>query len=129
MVADGPDSISLAEILANMDHRIRSRYSTPPPPYSASKETRLQSPTFPDDGQGQQVQEARDRSNSTVYWQFNQQQHEEEKRILNACQNGEFGGNLNLAAVAKNRVKEIWIKQGIWNRNWTDVACARWKHE
>lgn len=50
---------------------------------------------------------------------------------MKADQNGErrlrAGDNHN--KIAQEKVKKLWVEQGIWNPRWNQFAAGKWKHE
>ncbi|KAJ9316149.1 hypothetical protein DTO271D3_3725 [Paecilomyces variotii] len=143
---------ALAEDPERLD-RARKRFSHSLPPYrsqSSGTTTRSQSPNPPSEEQQRcekrKWQLIREREASLPRYQFDDQRHEEEQRILIA-QADECGSctirsdeywlpDSNTAELARETVKRRWVEQGIWNDKWKDMnpwkddrPSGPWKHE
>ena len=119
--------------------RERQRFSHSPPPYTSNPSgtmTRSASPNPPSEEQRllreQRVQLGLEAMASEPYQQFTDQVNEERRRIWNADPRTSWmsmpPGDTWIKE-ASETVTKSWVEQGIWNNNWNEFACGRWKHE
>ena len=111
----------------------RMRFSRSPPPYTSNPSgttTRSPSPAPPSEEQ-RQVQREIERQASLPSDQFSAQTSEEQERIFEADLNGtrRLPVGASTYKIAHENVKNRWVKQGIWNNKWNEMAAGRWKHE
>ena len=120
--------------------RERQRFSHSPPPYTSNPSgttTLSQSPNPP--SEEQQLRNERRSQLSTEwvasqpYYQFSDQVEEERRRMWRADPRTSWmtinPGDQIFKKEAHETVKKSWVEQGIWNKNWSQFALGRWKHE
>ena len=120
-------------------HGARRRFNDSPPPYTSGRSgttTRSVSPGAPSERQRRREQRrmqlAEEYEASRPYNQFSAHVDEERKRIWNMntrSNRPETPPGFDFLEQARETVKRRWVKQGIWNNNWTEFAYGNWKHE
>ncbi|PGG99051.1 hypothetical protein GX51_06468 [Blastomyces parvus] len=118
--------------------RTRQRFSESPPPYRADhshNSTLSHSPNpRPIEEQLRDQEYSRlliEHRASLPSDQFEAQVAEERERIIQACSDRteQVPLGVDYVTLAKNRVKQQWFEQGIWNKKWDSNADGLWKHE
>src|SRR5579862_3859207 len=118
--------------------RARIRFDDSPPPYTSDRSgttTRSQSPDPPSEEQRRhqerRIQLGLEADASRPDKQFSHQINEEEERVFEASLNGirRVPVGSDPRTIAREKVKKLWVEQGIWNNKWDEFAYGRWKHE
>ncbi|KAI9769277.1 MAG: hypothetical protein M1840_004406 [Geoglossum simile] len=118
--------------------RARTRFDDSPPPYTSDRSgttTRSQSPDPRSEEQRRHqerlVQRGLEADASRPDKQFRHQIREEEERVSEASLNGtrRIPVGSDAHTIAREKVKKLWVEQGIWNNKWDQFAYGRWKHE
>ncbi|KAI9855801.1 MAG: hypothetical protein M1813_009610 [Trichoglossum hirsutum] len=118
--------------------RARIRFGDSPPPYTSDRSgttTRSQSPDPPSEEQRRRqerrIQLGLEADASRPDKQFSHQINEEEERVFEASLNGirRVPVGSDPRTIAREKVKKLWVEQGIWNNKWDQFAYGRWKHE
>jgi hypothetical protein len=74
---------------------------------------------------------SKDHEASRPYQQFEAQVHEMEASIIEGIENRtlDVPDGTIMRVLARDTVKENWMKQGIWNEEWGKTPQMRWMHE
>lgn len=117
--------------------RTRKRFMVSPPSdaLQSHNSTRSESPDAPNKEQQRrdkrQLQLQIGRTASLPDKQLSYQVFEEKKRIIEAVEHQKLHVPVSTShyKLTKEAVRKRWVKQGIWNDKWNDMAQGRWKHE
>lgn len=109
----------------------RRRFSRSPPPVPSVPSTTLEESSPPSPATLLHDKEIRELRNSIPRIQFFAQVRDELDRIRAAVDKGlvQQNGPLDREEAAKANIKHRWIKQGIWDKQWSFQPGDMWKHE
>ncbi|KAK4655837.1 hypothetical protein QC762_0054240 [Podospora pseudocomata] len=116
--------------------RTRKRFMASPPSdaLQSHDSTRSESPDAPNEEQQRRDKrqlQLLERTASLPDKQLSDQVFEEEKRIIETVEHQKLHAPVSTShyKLTKEAVRKRWVKQGIWNNKWNDMAQGRWKHE